>query len=523
MRRIAIVLPGLLGGVLACAQQSRNFTFDLLVNYGPSLTVEDALVWTLSGSAGPLGSASLKLSASAPDPGPYSEPVQISGGLYFNALDSIGISFTITDPNFWNTLPYPGSLTGGTITGGTGAYSGATGSLDLNFPQGAVTGTGSVTVGGNTTPLNLSNFYGSYCPNNCARYYFNGTISGSTSLSNVTGSLKIDDTFTMMNSSIPAVGPATIAFNDTDSIAFMMNFSGSPVTFKIVGGTGAYAGATGSLNVSSIHSGYSGYEYKGSGTVNTPPAPGPVITQVKMAYGSSATIARNGWLEIHGINLVPPDTPGTGVDWSNAPEFASGTMPTSLGAISSVTVGGTPAYIYFYCSAATDPSCAQGDQINVLSPIMSFTGDILVTVTRNDGATALFPMAERDVSPALPFFDQQGHVIARHADYSLLGPTSLFPGASTPAKAGETVILVMFGAGIPPGAVDGSATQTGVLLFTPRCWVSGLGASVTDAVISPGLTQLNVTLPSSLPSGENAIVCDAAGGPTPAGGIITVQ
>jgi uncharacterized protein (TIGR03437 family) len=340
----------------------------------------------------------------------------------------------------------------------------------------------------------------------------------------VTGKLRIENSFHEVDPSRPQQGLMTLAFNGTDSLNVLMNMNDPPTTYPIVGGTGAYAGAAGSLTVNSpVHSGYNGYEYKGTGTVTLPGTGTPIITQVKMAYGSSTLISKNGWLEIHGIDLVPADTPATGVDWSNAPEFASGTMPTGRGAIDSIMIDGLPAYIYFYCSTVTNPSCAGGDQINVLSPFSHPGNVIQIVVTRNGIASAPYVIAEASVSPALPFLDGQGHVVARHLDGSLVAPTTLFPGASTPAKAGETVILVAFGMGVPSGAVEGSAVQTGRPPLVVGCWISGLFASVQEAFISLGLTQLNVTIPSATPSGDNPIMCAAVDIPFPPGALITVQ
>jgi hypothetical protein len=62
----------------------------------------------------------------------------------------------------------------------------------------------------------------------------------------------------------------TLAFNGTDSINVLQNFANS--TVPIVGGNGAYAGATGSLTVTSpVHSGYNGYEFKRDGHRNRSP------------------------------------------------------------------------------------------------------------------------------------------------------------------------------------------------------------------------------------------------------------
>jgi uncharacterized protein (TIGR03437 family) len=221
---------------------------------------------------------------------------------------------------------------------------------------------------------------------------------------------------------------------------------------------------------------------------------------------------------------VQANTPATGVDWSNAPEFASGKMPTRLGVIDGVTVNGKAGYIFFYCSAATNPSC-KSDQINVLSPLDKTTGQVQVVVTRNGVASAPFIVTKTTYSPTLPLFDVEGHVVARHLDFSLMGPAGLFPGSSTPAKAGETIILVAYGLGLPTNAslTEGSSTQGGSLPARPQCWISGANAAVDAAVISPGLYQLNVTVPSVLPPGDHPIVCEYQGVPTAPGALIAVQ
>ena len=530
LRALAVLLLGLLGAISALAQKTSNFTFDYFALFGPYVTnqttSEDIFPYGLTGSAGSLGSATLVIHTvtNLGTNGPLS-PAQATAGLYFNAIDSITIHFA------WNDVTSPPlnkALTGGTITGGTGAYAGASGSLDLinNQSSGAIEGSGSVTVGGKTTPVNLTGFYGDFClPGDCQRDFTEGTITGSTSLGSVTGTLKIENTYNEVDPSRTPQGVVTLAFNGADSINVLENFANS--TVPIVGGTGAYAGARGSLTfITNGHSGNNGYEFKGTGTVTTVAPGAPIITQVKMAYGSSTLISKNGWLEIHGTNLVPADTPATGVFWSNAPEFASGNMPTRLGAIDSVMIDGLPAYIWFYCSAVTNPSCAGGDQINVLSPFSHPGNVIQIVVTRNGIASAPYAIAEQSFSPALPFFDAQGHVVARHLDGSFVGPATLFPGASTPAKAGETVSLVAFGLAIPKNnAVEGSATQTGpTRVGDLRCWISGRFIdNVPNAFISPGLVQLNVTIPDGTPSGDNPIMCAAGDRPFPPGSMITVQ
>ena len=274
LRPVAVLLLGLLGAVSALAQKTTNFTFDYFVVVGPyapvpnGFTAEDVFAYGFSGSAGSLGRATLTIHTVTMfgKSGPLN-PAQAIAGLSFNAIDSISINFTVNDAS---SPPLPNALTGGTITGGTGAYAGASGSLDLIPQGGAIGGSGSVTVGGKTTPLNLTGFYGPDClplgdglPGGCQRDFTNGTVTGSTSLGNVTGTLKIENTYHEFDPSILPQGVMTLAFNGTDSISVLANLNDSPVTFPIVGGTGAYAGAKGSLSVSNIHSGYTGYEYKG--------------------------------------------------------------------------------------------------------------------------------------------------------------------------------------------------------------------------------------------------------------------
>lgn len=84
-----------------------------------------------------------------------------------------------------------------------------------------------------------------------------------------------------------------------------------------------------------------------------------------------------------------------GVDWSNAPDFANGMMPTQLGPIK-VAFNGTPAFIYYYCSAVTNPNCAD-DQINVLAPSTGLgkTGSPVELIVGNNGASDLVSRRDR--------------------------------------------------------------------------------------------------------------------------------
>jgi uncharacterized protein (TIGR03437 family) len=250
------------------------------------------------------------------------------------------------------------------------------------------------------------------------------------------------------------------------------------------------------------------------------------IASVAVA-GGGADIAQNTWIVIKGKNLVPSITPAAGVTWSSAPQFASGQMPTQLGGYPvTVTVNNKPAYLYFFCSAATSATCTS-DQINVLTPLDSTVGSVPVVVTNGGVATAAFAVNLRAAAPSFPLVGATQYVVATHADYSLVGPTSLsVPGYPfTPAQPGETIILYGFGFGLPTTAlINGSSSQAGSLLTLPVIQIGGAPATVTFAgVISPGLYQLNVTVPSTAANGDNLLTCSYNGQSAPAGDLIAIQ
>src|SRR4029079_16600987 len=138
-----------------------------------------------------------------------------------------------------------------------------------------------------------------------------------------------------------------------------------------------------------------------------------------------------------------------------APEFATGRMPTQVGGVS-VAINGKPAYVWYYCRAATSAVC-KTDQINVLGPFDDQVGPVSVVVTNGPALSAPFTVNKQSVAPSLLLFNIQRYVVATHIDGSLLGPATLFPGFSTPARPLETVILWAVGLGVPsPSLVDGS-------------------------------------------------------------------
>ncbi len=189
-----------------------------------------------TGSAGPLGPATLSMSSTPTidTNGNFIAPILFTATLSFNQTDSIVAVFMDNDLNVFKESPL--TLSGGTITDGTGAYKGASGSLSLNFtPMGptnsyTTTGSGSVTVGSKTTALNLTNFHGGVFCLQCTEEFHSGTISGTIApFGNVTIALTDDVTNSPPE---PRIGFGTIPVSATDSFNIF-----SPTSFNNLGDT----------------------------------------------------------------------------------------------------------------------------------------------------------------------------------------------------------------------------------------------------------------------------------------------
>lgn len=238
--------------------------------------------------------------------------------------------------------------------------------------------------------------------------------------------------------------------------------------------------------------------------------PSPTISSVANAAGEAPLIAPNTWVEIKGANLAPA---GDSRSWT-ASDFVNNQLPTQLDGVGA-KMNGKAAYVSYI-----SPS-----QINILTPPDAISGSVPVQVTANGLTSSTFTAQAQASSPSFFLFNGGAYVAATHADGSLLGPTTLYPGASTPAKPGETVVLYANGFGSTSTAVvSGSELQSGSLSPLPVIAIGGTAASVQFAgLVSPGLFQFNVTVPTGTPVGDQPVLATYNGQSTQTGNLLSVS
>ena len=233
------------------------------------------------------------------------------------------------------------------------------------------------------------------------------------------------------------------------------------------------------------------------------PAPQPAISSggVFNAASFQPGISVGSWVTIQGSNLA-----GNTRGWSTD-DFEDGALPTQLDGVS-VKIDGKPAYVAYISPA----------QINVQAPADSALGSVPVEVTYNGSTSSPGTAQLQAVSPAL-FLWNGKYAVATHPDFSPAAPAGLFPGVTAvPAKPGETIILwgTGFGATTPavaPGIVP-PANPLANVANPITATIGNMAATVVGAAISPGnpgLYQIEVQVPDSVPDGDLPVVAQVNG------------
>ena len=236
----------------------------------------------------------------------------------------------------------------------------------------------------------------------------------------------------------------------------------------------------------------------------------PAIFLVANAEGEARTIAPNTWVEIKGSSLSLTEPPRS---WQSS-DFVGNKMPVQLDGVSA-TVNGKSAYVW-YISA---------NQVNILTPPDAINGPGDVVLKNNGVSSASFTVQGQAETPSFFVFGAGPDVAATHASGAYLGPASLYPGLTTPAKQGETVVL--YGNGFGPTStpvVSGSPLQSGTLSPAPVIKIGGATAAVQFAgLVSPGEFQFNVVVPAGLSDGDQPITATYNGLSTQPGTLIAIQ
>lgn len=238
--------------------------------------------------------------------------------------------------------------------------------------------------------------------------------------------------------------------------------------------------------------------------------PAPVIMLVANAEGDVPVIAPNTWVEVKGTNLAPA---GDVHIWQ-ASDFFSNRVPDQLDGVSA-TVNGKPAFVYYISPV----------QVNILTPPDAMQGPVQVQLTNGGVQSAPVTVQSQGIAPSFFVFNGGPHVTAEHANGTFLGPASLYPGLTTPAKPGETIVLFANGFGpVSPAVISGAISQSGTLSPLPAIKIGGVASTVLFAgLVALGQFQFNVVVPQSLADGDQPITATYNGMSTQPGTLIAVQ
>ncbi len=307
-------------------------------------------------------------------------------------------------------------------------------------------------------------------------------------------------------------GDGTInVFNPTTGayIATLNNGDGTPIVipnlWALQAGNG---GSGGDANAVYFTAGIPGPDNGNHGLLGRLQA-APIVTATNVVNGASfqPAIAPNTWVTITGGNLS-----GTTRVWDTN-DFVNSALPTDIDSVS-VKVNGTYAYVEY-----VSPT-----QLNVLLPVGLASGQATFETYNFGLASTAVTVQVQDVAPAFFLQSDGKHIVATHADGSLIGPTTTT--GATPAAPGETIVLYGTGFGVTnPAAPEGKLITTALPLATPPTITVGATAGqVTFAGLTyAGLYQINVTIPASTASGDVAVVALVGSIASPGTAVIAVQ
>jgi uncharacterized protein (TIGR03437 family) len=246
-------------------------------------------------------------------------------------------------------------------------------------------------------------------------------------------------------------------------------------------------------------------------TINPSSQTLPAIAAVQNGASFLPGFSQGSWITIKGTNLA-----GTTRIWTGA-DFVGPNLPTEIDN-ASVTVDGKAAYVYY-----VSPT-----QLNVLAPADTAQGTVQVQATYAGQTSVAVSAVESAFSPALFMFGPLGqkYVAAVRSDGQYIGPANLYPGVTVPAQAGNIILLYGTGFGPTNPITNFGQTFSGAppTTNTVTCTIGGVNTPVQFAgLVAPGEYQINIQVPSGLPSGDNLVVLKVGGVTTQANAYLTMQ
>jgi len=234
----------------------------------------------------------------------------------------------------------------------------------------------------------------------------------------------------------------------------------------------------------------------------------PAVTPNAISNSASyvTTIAPGGFVTVQGSNLA-----ATQRTWASA-DFVGGKLPTSLDGVSA-TVNGKAAYMYYVSPL----------QIDLIPAGDTTQGPVQVVISNNGLQSAAMTVTQAVYAPGF-FISKSNYIAATHADGTLVGPATLFPNNSTPAKAGETIVLYGTGLGPANPSQDGLVvTAPSPTTTLPTVTINGVAVTVAfSGLTSAGLDQINVVMPQGTPAGDQSVVLTIGGVKSQTGALISV-
>jgi uncharacterized protein (TIGR03437 family) len=236
-------------------------------------------------------------------------------------------------------------------------------------------------------------------------------------------------------------------------------------------------------------------------------------TGVVPIYSTSLDIQPGSWVSIFGTNLAA------------APATWNGDFPTSLGG-TTVMIDGKLAYLWY-----VGPG-----QINLQAPDDTPRASAnLVVTTANGSVTTTTNLAPEAPSFSLLDGKHVAGIILRSdgsgayggGTYDIAGPTGTSLGYQTvAAKAGDQLALFGVGFGPTKPAVPAGQAYSGAAPTTDPVKLTIDNMAVTPAfagIVSAGLYQINLKLPSGLGTGDVPLLATVMGVQTQLGVVLSVQ